>query len=438
VTRSRRPLLAAALVVTLLAATTAPGGAQSAKEQREEARRKKVQVTAEVDVLQADTAAVSRAVAELEAGVQAQEAALADARRAAEDAQRALDEARAAEAATVERLGVLRQAMGDLAVKVYMRPPAADALSVIQSGNLDDITRRQVLLDARTDSYATLGDELEAARDDLERQRAAAEEAAGRAERQRDEAAGQLAAVESAHAERARVAAQLDARLDARLAEAASLEALDRELSQKIAAEEAALAAKLAKERAAAAAAAAAKAAAARAASASASAGSSASSGGGGGGSSRASAPSGGGGGGGEVAVRRSTSAGGLATVNGITVSASIADNLAGLLSAAAADGIALSGGGYRDSSGQIATRRNNCGTSDYAIYEMPSSQCSPPTARPGSSMHEQGLAVDFTSGGRVISSRSSPAFQWLAANAGRFGFRNLPSEPWHWSTNGN
>ena len=22
-------------------------------------------------------------------------------------------------------------------------------------------------------------------------------------------------------------------------------------------------------------------------------------------------------------------------------------------------------------------------------------------------------------------------------ADAGRFGFRNLPSEPWHWSTNG-
>jgi len=25
-----------------------------------------------------------------------------------------------------------------------------------------------------------------------------------------------------------------------------------------------------------------------------------------------------------------------------------------------------------------------------------------------------------------------------MKANAGSFGFRNLPSEPWHWSTNGN
>ena len=52
--------------------------------------------------------------------------------------------------------------------------------------------------------------------------------------------------------------------------------------------------------------------------------------------------------------------------------------------------------------------------------------------------MHEQGLAVDFTWNGSVISSRSSPAFQWLAAHAGSYGFYNLPSEPWHWSVNGN
>jgi hypothetical protein len=52
--------------------------------------------------------------------------------------------------------------------------------------------------------------------------------------------------------------------------------------------------------------------------------------------------------------------------------------------------------------------------------------------------MHEQGLAVDFTNGGKLIQSRSDPAFVWLKGNASRFGFYNLPSEPWHWSTNGN
>jgi D-alanyl-D-alanine carboxypeptidase len=51
--------------------------------------------------------------------------------------------------------------------------------------------------------------------------------------------------------------------------------------------------------------------------------------------------------------------------------------------------------------------------------------------------MHERGLAIDFTHGGRIISSRGSAAFQWLNANASRYGFYNLPSEPWHWSVNG-
>jgi LAS superfamily LD-carboxypeptidase LdcB len=48
--------------------------------------------------------------------------------------------------------------------------------------------------------------------------------------------------------------------------------------------------------------------------------------------------------------------------------------------------------------------------------------------------MHERGLAVDFAS----CSTRSNPCYRWLAANAARYGLFNLPSEPWHWSTNGN
>jgi LAS superfamily LD-carboxypeptidase LdcB len=131
------------------------------------------------------------------------------------------------------------------------------------------------------------------------------------------------------------------------------------------------------------------------------------------------------------------TGSGSVVSVGGIQVHSSIAGNLQRLLAAASASGISFGGGGYRDPSGQIAVRRNNCGSSNYAIYEMPASSCSPPTARPGSSMHEQGLAVDFTQGGSTLS-RGSPGFQWLKANAAGYGFYNLPSEPWHWSTNGN
>ena len=128
-----------------------------------------------------------------------------------------------------------------------------------------------------------------------------------------------------------------------------------------------------------------------------------------------------------------------LVTVEGITVHADIGDNVAAMVRAARAEGIVLAGGGYRDPARQIELRRQNCGTSDYAIYQMPASQCSPPTARPGTSMHEVGTAIDFTCDGTLIRSRSSPCYRWLAANAGAYGLYELRSgaEPWHWSTNG-
>lgn len=127
-----------------------------------------------------------------------------------------------------------------------------------------------------------------------------------------------------------------------------------------------------------------------------------------------------------------------IVDVGGIQVNATIAPAVEQLLAAALADGFTLGGGGYRDPSRQIELRMANCGTTEYAIWEMPASECNPPTARPGQSMHEQGLAIDFTHDGRLVTSRSEAAFVWLADNAPIFGFANHPVEPWHWSTNGN
>lgn len=123
--------------------------------------------------------------------------------------------------------------------------------------------------------------------------------------------------------------------------------------------------------------------------------------------------------------------------VEGIRVHYCLASGLRRLLSDASTDGVRLNGWGYRSYLEQVELRKAHCGTSAYAIYQMPADQCSPPTAPPGSSMHERGLAIDFTYGGRIIGSRSGPAWNWLVANAADYGLRNLPSEPWHWSTNG-
>jgi probable HAF family extracellular repeat protein len=126
-----------------------------------------------------------------------------------------------------------------------------------------------------------------------------------------------------------------------------------------------------------------------------------------------------------------------LRTVRDITVSAAIGDQIDRLLAAAEADGISLTGHGYRDHGRQIALRRAHCGTSDYAIYQMPASRCSPPTARPGTSMHERGEAIDFSCDGMLIRSHSNPCYRWLEDHAADYGLYNLPSEAWHWSTNG-
>lgn len=127
-----------------------------------------------------------------------------------------------------------------------------------------------------------------------------------------------------------------------------------------------------------------------------------------------------------------------LTWVGGIQVHESIANKVQDLLEHAARDGLRLTGWGYRTAASQIALRRQNCGTSEWAIYQRPAYQCRPPTARPGRSMHERGLAIDFQYNGRSINSRNTAGYRWLAANAATYGLYNLPSEPWHWSTNGN
>lgn len=133
--------------------------------------------------------------------------------------------------------------------------------------------------------------------------------------------------------------------------------------------------------------------------------------------------------------VTTPSSDGDYVSARGFVVHYSIRDQVTRLVDAAAADSVYLGGWGYRSTDRQIELRRKHCGTSEYAIWRMPSSQCSPPTARPGWSMHEKGLAIDFTCDGERIA--GTPCFDWLVANAELFGLYNLPSEPWHWSTNG-
>ncbi len=46
---------------------------------------------------------------------------------------------------------------------------------------------------------------------------------------------------------------------------------------------------------------------------------------------------------------------------------------------------------------------------------------------------HVVGLGVDDTSPPSRLHMSRSPAYRWLVANAGRFGFVPYVYEPWHW-----
>lgn len=124
-----------------------------------------------------------------------------------------------------------------------------------------------------------------------------------------------------------------------------------------------------------------------------------------------------------------------IVDVRGIKVHPCIEDEVERLLSLAESQGLDLHGGGYRSSQGQIETRKNNCGPTEYDIYEKPAGDCRPPTAIPGTSRHERGTAVDFTCDGSIFSSRSNKCYIFLDENT---SLKNLPSEAWHWSIDGN
>lgn len=412
----RNPLrsLPRAFVVLGLVASTAvlPAtlGAQEddgdPREQREEVRREKAELATEIDALEAEVAEVEAALAAVAADVRTQEAALDDAERRLAQARTEAKLAAGRVAETEALLAQLEQALTDLAVSAYVQPPSDEAMLALESTSAEDAEARRALLALRSGDASDVIDQVKETRARLEGEKAEAVQREEAAEVQHQAVEAQTEVLRAAYQRQADLVAEVEARLDARLAESTALEELDEELSAEIARREAELAAKLAAQQEAAR-----KAAAARGASVKA-----------------PRAPAG-------VTV---PAPGEIVTVRGIQIHASIASELDALLAAAEADGIQLGGGGYRSSARQIELRRAHCGSSHYAIYEAPASSCRPPTARPGQSNHERGLAIDFTcNGGGAINSRSNPCFRWLAANAERFGFYNLPSEPWHWSVNG-
>ena len=374
-------------------------------------------------LLRASSADVVTSLDDMSSEVQDQVTAVLAARDAEAAADAALEAADAKVAETQALIDDLTAQSDEVVIESFVNPPSESAMDALNAASPTDATVKQSILKSQTAANVDVLSRLEQAQDDLAAVKAEQADAATAAEDRAAEARQALEDLVAGQSQESLFVLAVQDRLAENLAEAEAVEHVDPAAAEEIRAREAEIAAKLneivadREQRTAEAALRQAMAdAAARAA------------------EEAASAPPAGG-------TSLGPATGSLSNVScpgggSITVDSSLAGNLQSLLDAASADGINLCGGGYRDPAEQIAVRKANCGTSYYAIYEAPSSYCSPPTARPGTSMHEQGLAIDFTSGGGTIGSGSS-AFSWLSAHASGYGLYNLPSEPWHWSTDG-
>ena len=389
--RHRRvAFLAAVAALATLATVVDAATPDELREQRRDVQAQAAELASEVDAATADVADLEVALAAAQANVDAQQAAV-------EAANRAVIDADTAQVAALEAITDLElreeQARIDLqnaVIDSYVSFQGFDDLEALGDDPWE-ASRVETLAEIGTGTGLEGLDNLRAIGAELEFQRQLAEQAAAEAETTREEMRIRLAELETALAIEDQLLLEAIERQERRLGEAAALAALEAELSEQIRVEEQRIADAIANR-----------------------------------------IPPGSG----SVTVPPDSDIE-LVTVGGITVNVLVEDQVRGILAAMSARGFNLGGGGYRSIESQIRLRRANCGTSDYAIWEMPASRCRPPTARPGLSQHEVGLAIDFTLNGRVLRTRDSDVFRALAEVAPQFGFYNLPSEPWHWSTTG-
>ena len=414
--RSPKLTLAAAVAALAFVAPQVVGSVPSGdpRVEREQIRAERAKVAAQIDTSKASLSEIDAALQTLQDNLATQRASLAKANEEVAQATQDIADAGTAIDRLTKRVSVLRSEMRERAVRAYVTPPGDDVLTVLDTKDFTSAAERKFYIELRTQDDAGVTDRLDGASADLAYQKRKATAAKKRAEVKQAEQKRLTDAVASAEADQQQVSDNLAATINTQVARSIKLAKTDRALSVKIAEQQATLVARLAARNAANATSARLRRAAANV-----------------GANGKESAPTGG-----PATATPGPSDSGvrLAYVQGIPVNALVAQQVAAMINAAAADGVSLRiGNSYRSVALQIELRQKNCGTSYYAIYEMSSSSCRPPTARPGESQHQLGLAIDFSN----CSSSGSTCYRWLAGNASRFGYYNLPGEPWHWSTTG-
>jgi cell wall-associated NlpC family hydrolase len=116
------------------------------------------------------------------------------------------------------RIGELRVLIADRAAAIYRTAITGDPLEAMNSEEPSDAVARSKYTDAATAKDNALVDELSAAKDDLEAERAAAENARETARKERDELAAVKAAADAAAAEYEKLRSQVTGQIEEELA----------------------------------------------------------------------------------------------------------------------------------------------------------------------------------------------------------------------------
>lgn len=363
------------------------------KDERERIQVEVAGVAIKVDAANADFEVVAQALDDVNALVDLQEARLTDANQAVRSAEALVDQAAQRREEIVIEMGDLRELVADLAVASFTGESGEngqDLTAFLLSADPSEAMRRRSLVQFQTGNLADGLDRmrfLEAEAEQVEADRLRAVEAAVV---NRTEAINRQVELDVALDAQIELVLDVEARLESRLAEAQYLQEIDADKAAEIQQQEEVIARRIREEVAKKAAA--------------------------------------------EAARRASTrpppaNAADIVEAEGFWVHRDVQDTVARMIQDARGDGVTLSGYSYRSPQRTAELRVIN-GCPD--VYNASPSRCRIPTARPGQSMHERGLAIDFQS-----CWRGSACFTWLSNNASKYGYRNLPSESWHWSTNG-
>jgi murein DD-endopeptidase MepM/ murein hydrolase activator NlpD len=202
------------VLLALLGVQVAPAGAAAAdpRAARNEARDRQARLAEELDGLAASENELLDAIATLSEQVDAQSGEVEAARQAVAAADQQVAEAEAAMAETGASIDGLTEAVVQRAVETFIRPTNDDLGEMVQSRDIAEASRKRALLEQVTANDEDVIDQLNAAQEDFELQRAQAAAATAKADERRVETETRLAELEATRTEQARLVADLDTR----------------------------------------------------------------------------------------------------------------------------------------------------------------------------------------------------------------------------------